>query len=107
MKCEDPKCAYCKDKQTLVIPFRVRMSFDLHTILRRHHKNVSEYIRDLILDDLHRQGLAQKPVKYKKFIDPWEESPFLPGGQRKDEVADKPKPAPDLPDFNSMVGRWL
>lgn len=109
MKCEDPKCAYCKEKQTLVIPFRVRMSLDLHTILRRNNKNVSEYIRGLILADLHSRGLVQKPVKYKKFKDPWEDSPFTPGGQRKDFVAEKSEPAskPPEPDFTSMVGRWL
>lgn len=66
MKCDDPACSYCENAQTLVIPFRVRMSHQLHSILRSNHRNVSAYIRNLILEDLHRQGLAQKPVKFSR-----------------------------------------
>lgn len=98
MKCNDPKCMYCSDQQPLVIPFRVRMPYDMHSILRRNYENVSEYIRELILEDLHSRGLAQNVYKILKP----EEKEAPTTRKQKKEVA------PEKPDFKSMAARgWL
>jgi hypothetical protein len=71
MKCSNPECPYCNtSSQKLEIFFRVRMPWRIHAELRARHKNVSAYIRDLILADLH---INEESQLFKKNNSPSQE----------------------------------
>ncbi len=95
MNCGSKDCPYCYSYyQRLDIFFRIRMPERVHQELRARHKNVSAYIRNLILEDLHKDpetvikpGMKREPVNpYKKGVKE-EYIPYQPKGLYDPNVA--------------------
>ena len=54
MSCRDRECPYCVGLGVLTHHYRVRLTEPAFHFLRKHNRNVSEYVRGLILRDIHR-----------------------------------------------------